>query len=51
MEVSTGEGRDVPKTPKGERRYQITPVGVSAQELWITGGLEGLVKRSIEVVS
>jgi len=31
-----------------ERTYWVRPVGRSVQELWVDGGLEGYVKKSIE---
>ncbi|KAI0048946.1 homoaconitase [Auriscalpium vulgare] len=33
----------------GERRYAVRPVGPSVQELWICGGLEGYILKSIQV--
>jgi homoaconitate hydratase len=32
----------------GERTYRVRPVGSSVQELWICGGLEGYILKSIE---
>ncbi|THH16668.1 hypothetical protein EW146_g4002 [Bondarzewia mesenterica] len=32
----------------GEKRYRVKPVGPSVQELWICGGLEGYILKSIQ---
>ncbi|KAI0315567.1 hypothetical protein OF83DRAFT_1164739 [Amylostereum chailletii] len=32
----------------GEKRYRVRPVGPSVQELWICGGLEGYILKSIQ---
>lgn len=53
MQVSVGmeDGRVVVRGlegASGERTYRVTPVGPSVQELWICGGLEGYVLKSIQ---
>ncbi|KAI0029105.1 hypothetical protein K488DRAFT_89063 [Vararia minispora EC-137] len=35
----------------GEKRYAVRPVGPSVQELWICGGLEGYILKSIQAES
>ncbi|KZP27450.1 homoaconitase [Athelia psychrophila] len=32
----------------GERTYKVQPVGTSVQELWVCGGLEGYILKSIQ---
>jgi len=32
----------------GERLYKVQPVGTSVQELWVCGGLEGYILKSIQ---
>ncbi|KAI6025006.1 hypothetical protein PISMIDRAFT_7339 [Pisolithus microcarpus 441] len=34
--------------PQGEKKYKVRPVGASVQELWICGGLEGYILKSIQ---
>ncbi|KAI5998837.1 hypothetical protein EDD15DRAFT_2161717 [Pisolithus albus] len=35
-------------SPRGEKKYKVRPVGASVQELWICGGLEGYILKSIQ---
>ncbi|KAI6125113.1 hypothetical protein EDD16DRAFT_1560123 [Pisolithus croceorrhizus] len=37
--------------PQGEKKYKVRPVGASVQELWICGGLEGYILKSIQTQS
>ncbi|KZT29662.1 homoaconitase [Neolentinus lepideus HHB14362 ss-1] len=48
VSVSMEDGGVTLKLPSGEKKYQIRPVGPSVQELWICGGLEGYVLKSIQ---
>ncbi|OBZ74641.1 Homoaconitase, mitochondrial [Grifola frondosa] len=49
IDVRVVEGRVEATWPNGERRtYTVGPVGASVQELWICGGLEGYVLKSIQ---
>jgi len=32
----------------GKRTYAVRPVGASVQELWLCGGLEGYILKSIQ---
>lgn len=47
VSVSMTDGTVSVQTPEGPRTYQVKPVGASVQDLWICGGLEGYVLRSI----
>ncbi|KAI1798478.1 homoaconitase [Ganoderma leucocontextum] len=48
VDVRVAEGRVEVRWPTGERRtYSVGRVGASVQELWICGGLEGYVLKSI----
>ena len=49
VDVKVVEGRVEVRWPGGETRtYQVGRVGASVQELWICGGLEGYVLKSIQ---
>lgn len=49
VDVKVVEGRVEVRWPSGETRtYQVGRVGASVQELWICGGLEGYVLKSIK---
>ncbi|KAI0742780.1 homoaconitase [Daedaleopsis nitida] len=49
VDVKVVEGRMEVRWPSGETRtYQVGRVGASVQELWICGGLEGYVLKSIK---
>ncbi|KAI0067371.1 homoaconitase [Artomyces pyxidatus] len=51
LEISVGmaDGQMLVKGFEGrERAYTVRPVGASVQELWICGGLEGYILKSIE---
>jgi homoaconitate hydratase len=42
------DGTVVVTSPGGEKVYAIRPVGASVQELWVCGGLEGFILKSIK---
>ncbi|RPD65757.1 homoaconitase [Lentinus tigrinus ALCF2SS1-7] len=49
VDVKVVEGRVEVRLPSGETRtYNVGRVGASVQELWICGGLEGYVLKSIK---
>ncbi|TFK49527.1 homoaconitase [Heliocybe sulcata] len=49
VSVSMEHGGVSVNLPSGEeKRYQVRPVGPSVQELWICGGLEGYVLKTIQ---
>lgn len=48
IRVSMRDGAVLVTTPEGEKRYNVRPVGPSVQELWICGGLEGYILKSIQ---
>ncbi|KAI9058675.1 homoaconitase [Trametes sanguinea] len=49
VDVKVVEGRVEVRWPNGETRtYKVGRVGASVQELWICGGLEGYVLKSIK---
>ncbi|KAI0659503.1 homoaconitase [Cubamyces menziesii] len=49
VDVKVVEGRVEVRWPSGETRmYKVGRVGASVQELWICGGLEGYVLKSIK---
>ncbi|KIJ11993.1 homoaconitate hydratase [Paxillus involutus ATCC 200175] len=45
--VSMRDGSVVVRGPEGEKRYDVRAVGTSVQELWVCGGLEGYILKSI----
>lgn len=47
ISISMVDGGVTVRTPEGEKRYLVRTVGASVQELWLAGGLEGLVQQSI----
>ncbi|KAH9943727.1 homoaconitase [Amylocystis lapponica] len=50
VDVKVAEGRMDVRWPSGKQRtYTVGAVGASVQELWICGGLEGFVLKSIQV--
>lgn len=52
ISVSMKDGTVVVKGLEGgEKNYIIKPVGPSVQELWICGGLEGYILKSIQADS
>ncbi|OJT11341.1 Homoaconitase, mitochondrial [Trametes pubescens] len=52
VDVKVVEGRVEVRWPSGEMRtYKVGRVGASVQELWICGGLEGYVLKSIKEAS
>ncbi|KAI0633108.1 homoaconitase [Trametes polyzona] len=52
VDVKVVEGRVEVRWPSGETRtYKVGRVGASVQELWICGGLEGYVLKSIKETS
>ncbi|KAI0819435.1 homoaconitase [Trametes gibbosa] len=52
ISVKVVEGRVEARWPDGETRaYEVGRVGASVQELWICGGLEGYVLKSIKEAS
>jgi homoaconitate hydratase len=42
------DGNVVVKSSEGEKVYAVRPVGASVQELWVCGGLEGYILKSIQ---
>jgi homoaconitate hydratase len=49
VEVSMKSGEVVVKgLPGGDKVYRVKPVGPSVQELWVCGGLEGYILKSIQ---
>ncbi|TCD61850.1 mitochondrial Homoaconitase [Steccherinum ochraceum] len=49
VEVKVVEGRVDVVFPGGEKKsYEVRPVGTSVQELWLCGGLEGFILKSIQ---
>ena len=48
IEISMSDGALNVQTQEGIRSYQVKPIGVSVQDLWICGGLEGYVLKSIQ---
>ncbi|KAI6025829.1 hypothetical protein F5J12DRAFT_810620 [Pisolithus orientalis] len=51
MRINMRDGNVFVSGPQGERRYKVRPVGASVQELWICGGLEGYILKSIQTQS
>ncbi|EMD33488.1 hypothetical protein CERSUDRAFT_118070 [Gelatoporia subvermispora B] len=49
VDVKVAEGRVIVRWPSGEEKtYSVGTVGASVQELWLCGGLEGFVLKSIQ---
>ncbi|KII89637.1 hypothetical protein PLICRDRAFT_158720 [Plicaturopsis crispa FD-325 SS-3] len=49
IEVGMGTGEVIVKGEGfGEKVYRVRPVGASVQELWVCGGLEGFILKSIQ---
>ncbi|KAG9015233.1 mitochondrial Homoaconitase [Tulasnella sp. JGI-2019a] len=48
INLAMTDGRVEVQTPEGIRTYHVKPIGASVQELWICGGLEGYVLKSIQ---
>lgn len=49
IQIDMTNGNIVVKSAKGEqKRYLVRPVGPSVQELWLCGGLEGYILKSIK---
>lgn len=48
MRINMRDGNVFVSGPQGEKRYKVRPVGASVQELWICGGLEGYILKSIQ---
>jgi homoaconitate hydratase len=49
VRISMADGKVVVTFPGGEeKRYGVRPIGPSVQELWLCGGLEGYVLKSIQ---
>ncbi|KAG8932041.1 mitochondrial Homoaconitase [Tulasnella sp. 418] len=48
IKISMSNGRVQVETPQGSKTYHVTPIGISVQELWTYGGLEGYVLNSIK---
>lgn len=48
VSVMMADGKVAIETPEGTREYTVKPVGASVQDLWLCGGLEGYVLRSIQ---
>ncbi|KIJ66823.1 hypothetical protein HYDPIDRAFT_85825 [Hydnomerulius pinastri MD-312] len=48
VSVDMRGGRVCVRGPEGEREYKVGVVGASVQELWVCGGLEGYILKSIQ---
>ena len=48
IRISMRDGSVVVKGPEFEKRYVVRTVGASVQELWVCGGLEGYILKSIQ---
>ncbi|KAL4066839.1 hypothetical protein J3A83DRAFT_232528 [Scleroderma citrinum] len=48
IQISMHDGAVVVTGAEGEKRYNVRPVGASVQELWVCGGLEGYILKSIQ---
>ncbi|OCH90310.1 homoaconitase [Obba rivulosa] len=49
VDVKVAEGRVIVRWPSGEEKtYSVGTIGASVQELWLCGGLEGFVLKSIQ---
>jgi len=43
------DGKVILTGPEGrEKTYAVRPVGASVQELWVCGGLEGFILKTIQ---
>jgi homoaconitate hydratase len=47
IQISMADGAVLVSLAAQEKRYDVRPVGPSVQELWLCGGLEGFVLKSI----
>lgn len=48
VEIGMIDGKVTVKSTEGEKIYAVRPVGASVQELWVCGGLEGYILKSIQ---
>ena len=48
VSINMIDGKVLVKGPGGEKMYAVRPVGASVQELWVCGGLEGFILKSIQ---
>ena len=48
IQINMRDGSVVVKGPEYENRYAVRTVGASVQELWVCGGLEGYILKSIQ---
>ncbi|KAF9223606.1 homoaconitase [Gyrodon lividus] len=48
IRISMQDGSVIIRGPEGEKRYDVRTVGASVQELWVCGGLEGYILKSIQ---
>ncbi|KAH0833167.1 homoaconitase [Lanmaoa asiatica] len=48
IRINMRDGSVVVKGSKYEKRYAVRTVGASVQELWVCGGLEGYILKSIQ---
>ncbi|KAI6107930.1 hypothetical protein F5141DRAFT_86071 [Pisolithus sp. B1] len=48
IRINMRDGNVFVSGPQREKKYKVRPVGASVQELWICGGLEGYILKSIQ---
>ncbi|KAF9243552.1 hypothetical protein BU15DRAFT_72214 [Melanogaster broomeanus] len=48
IQISMRDGSVVVRSREGEKQYEVRTVGASVQELWVCGGLEGYILKSIQ---
>jgi homoaconitate hydratase len=48
ISINMINGKVLVTGPGGEKMYVVRPVGASVQELWVCGGLEGFILKSIQ---
>jgi homoaconitate hydratase len=48
IDIGMVDGKVIVKDSEGEKVYAVRPVGASVQELWVCGGLEGYILKSIQ---
>ncbi|KAG0697384.1 hypothetical protein DFH29DRAFT_811799 [Suillus ampliporus] len=48
IRVSMTDGNVTLRSSDGEKTYKVRTVGASVQELWVCGGLEGFILKSIQ---
>lgn len=48
LHISMDNGKVKATSSEGQKEYVVKPVGASVQELWLCGGLEGFVLKSIQ---